>query len=57
MPSDAPIDPPPGAKLAKLIKFAKLRLPFSVQYERNFADDEIGPKDTLRFTVKFLFPR
>ena len=48
---------PLGAKLAKLIKFGKVPLQFSAQYERDFADDEIGPKDTLRFTVKFLFPR
>ena len=48
---------PLGAKLSKLIKLGNFPLQFSAQYERDFAGDEIGPQDTLRFTVKFLFPR
>ena len=48
---------PLGGKLSKLVKFGKLPVQFSGQYEYDFADDEIGPEQTLRFTVKFLFPR
>jgi hypothetical protein len=32
-------------------------LQFSIEYEHNFADDAIGPEDTLRITAKILFPR
>jgi hypothetical protein len=48
---------PLGVKVSKLQKFGKLPVQFSLQYEHDFADDAIGPEDTIRFTVKFLFPR
>jgi hypothetical protein len=48
---------PLGAKISKLVKISSLPVQFSGQYEYDFADDEIGSKHTLRFTVKFLFPR
>jgi len=47
---------PLGVKLAKLVKFDKLPVQFSGAYEYNFADDEVAPKWTVNFTVKFLFP-
>jgi hypothetical protein len=48
---------PVGIKLAKMHKFGKLPVQFNGQYEYNFADDELGsPKQTIRFTAKFIFP-
>lgn len=48
---------PVGIKLAKMHKFGELPVQFNVQYEYNFADDDIGsPKQTLRVTAKFIFP-
>ncbi len=47
---------PLGAKVSKLVRFAETPVQFSVQYEHDFADDEIGPADTIRFTVKVLIP-
>jgi len=48
---------PLGGKISKLVKICGLPVQFSGQYEYDLADDEIGPEHTLRFTVKFLFPR
>ena len=48
---------PLGAKISKLIKLGDFPVQFSGQHEYDFADDEIGPEHTVRFTVKFLFPR
>ena len=47
---------PLGAKIAKLVKFGKLPVQFSLQYEHDFADYQGAPQDTLRFAMKFLFP-
>lgn len=47
---------PLGAGLNKLQRFGQLPVQFSCQYEHNFADDEIAPKDIVRLTVKFLLP-
>ena len=48
---------PLGCKLSKLVKFGCLPVQFSGQYEYDFADDKVGPEHTIRFTVKFLFPK
>ena len=48
---------PLGAKVSKLVKFGTVPVQFGVQYEYDFANDESGPQNTTRFTVKFLFPR
>jgi hypothetical protein len=47
---------PLGAKVAKLVKFGKLPVQFSLQYEHDFADYQGAPQDTIRFAMKFLFP-
>jgi len=47
---------PLGAKVAKLVKFGKLPVQFSLQYEHDFADQRGTPEDTIRFAMKFLFP-
>lgn len=48
---------PLGGKLSKLVKFGCLPVQFSGQYEYDFADDKVGPEHTIRFTMKFLFPK
>ena len=48
---------PLGAKVSKLLRLAGSPVQFSAQYEHDFADDEIGPADTFRFTIKFLVPK
>jgi hypothetical protein len=47
---------PLGVKVAKLTKFGSLPVQFIGSYEYNFADDYVGSKWTLSFTLKFLFP-
>ena len=47
---------PLGGQIAKLVRIGKLPVQFSVQYEHDFANDRGTPEDTLRFTLKFLFP-
>lgn len=47
---------PLGASISKLVKFGKLPVQFSLQYEHDFADERGTPEDTFRFAVKFLFP-
>lgn len=47
---------PLGAKISKLFRVQRLPVQLSAEYEYDFADDEVGPEDTLRLTVKFLFP-
>ena len=46
---------PLGVTVAKLVKFGKLPVQFSLQYEHDFADAP-APADMIRFTLKFLFP-
>lgn len=48
---------PLGCKVAKLVRMGKIPVQLSLQYEHDFADDEVGPEDTFRFTAKFLFPK
>jgi hypothetical protein len=48
---------PLGAKVSKLVKFGKMPVQFSLQYEHDFADERGDPEDTVRFTLKFLFPK
>ena len=48
---------PLGGKVAKLIKFGKLPVQCSLQYEHNFSDEIGDPSNTVRFTMKFLFPK
>jgi hypothetical protein len=45
---------PVGMKLARMVKFGKRPIQFAGAYEYNFADDDVAPKWTLSFTVKFL---
>jgi len=47
---------PLGVSIAKLVRFGKLPVQFSLQYEHDFADLRGTPEDTIRFTLKFLFP-
>jgi hypothetical protein len=47
---------PLGMKLAKMVKFGARPVQFAGAYEYNFADNEIAPKWTVSFTVKFLLP-
>ena len=47
---------PLGAGINKLVRFGKLPVQLSLQYEHDFADQPGTPEDTLRFTLKFLFP-
>jgi len=47
---------PLGLKLAKIVHFDKTPVQFSVQYERNFYDDRVAPRDTIGFIVKVLVP-
>ncbi len=47
---------PLGAGINKLHKFGELPVQFNLQYEHNFADDEVAQSDIARFTVKFLLP-
>ena len=42
--------------MSKVVRLGRLPVQLNVQYERDFADDEVGPRDTVRFGVKFLFP-
>ena len=35
-----------AVKVSKLVRFGLLPVQFRGQYEREFADDEIGPRDT-----------
>jgi len=48
---------PLGAGVNKLVKFGKMPVQFNLQYEHDFADQRGTPEDTIRFTVKFLFPK
>lgn len=45
---------PLGVKLAKLVKFDALPVPFSGAYEHNFAYDYVETAWTFNFPVKFL---
>jgi len=47
---------PLGAGINKLVKFGKMPVQFNLQYEHDFADQLGTPEDTIRFTLKFLFP-
>jgi hypothetical protein len=47
---------PLGVKVSKLAKFPVLPLQFGIQYEYDFADDAVGPANTVRVSVKALFP-
>lgn len=47
---------PLGAKVSKLLRVQRLPVQLSAEYEYDFADDEVGPESTVRFTVKLLFP-
>lgn len=47
---------PLGMGISKLQKFDGLPVQFSLQYEHNFADDEVAPADLVRFNVKLLMP-
>ncbi len=47
---------PLGMKFAKMTKLGNQPVQFSVQYEHDFAGEPGVVEDTLRFTVKFLFP-
>jgi len=48
---------PLGIKVGKLVKIGTQPFQFSLQYEHDFANDEIGPANTVQFNVKILFPR
>jgi hypothetical protein len=48
---------PLGAKVSKLVKFEKVPVQFSLQYEHDFADERGAPANIIRFTMKFLFPQ
>lgn len=48
---------PLGIKVGKLVKIGTQPLQFSLQYEHDFANDEIGPANTVQFNLKILFPR
>ncbi|WP_018969200.1 hypothetical protein [Rubritalea marina] len=49
---------PIGVKLAKLLHFGEVPCQVNLQYEHDFADDELGaPEDIIRLTFKFLFPK
>ncbi len=56
---------PLGVQIGKLVKFGKLPVILSAQYQYNFADEvQLGggilaptSKSTLTFTAKFLFPK
>lgn len=39
-----------------MVKVGGLPVQLSVGYEHNFADDFVGPEDTLTATVKVLVP-
>ena len=45
-----------GLSVNKLVRFGNQPVQFGAQYEHNFYDDEPGPSDTVRFSMKFLFP-
>jgi len=47
---------PLGMGINKLVRFGKLPVQFSLQYEHDFANQQGTPEDTIRFTLKFLFP-
>ncbi len=47
---------PLGLSLAKIHKFGKTPVQFSVQYEHNFQDADIAPSDVMRFNIKVLMP-
>lgn len=47
---------PLGLKLGKLVHVNNTPVQLSVQYERNFYDDRIAPRDTVGFIAKVLLP-
>ena len=47
---------PLGIKIGKLVKVGTQPLQFSLQYEHDFANDAIGPANTIQFNLKILFP-
>jgi hypothetical protein len=47
---------PLGVGVSKLQRFGKLPVQFNLQYEHNFADRRGDAADTIRFSLKFLFP-
>ena len=48
---------PLGMKISKMQKIGDFPVQFGLQYEHDFADKTVGPEDTIRFTVKMLFPK
>lgn len=46
---------PLGVSLSKLVRFGHQPVQFNVQYEHDFYDEAVGPSDTMRAAVKFLF--
>jgi len=46
-----------GRQALQAGEFGCLPVQFSGQYEYDFADDKIGAEHTIRFNVKFLFPK
>lgn len=42
-------------RVTKIVKLAEQPIQFNLQYEHNFADDQISPSNTLRFGVRFIF--
>jgi hypothetical protein len=47
---------PAGLSLNKLVRFGDQPVQFGAQYEHNFYNDGPGQSDTVRFSMKFLFP-
>ena len=47
---------PLGLNVSKMVKFGNQPVQFSAQYEHNYFDEGFGPSDTVRGTIKFLFP-
>ena len=47
---------PLGAKLSKLFRVSKVPVQFSFEYEHNFTEHTFDPANTLRLTIKCLFP-
>lgn len=47
---------PLGLQVAKLQRFGRQPVQFSLQYEHNFVHDLIASSDTVRATAKFLIP-
>jgi hypothetical protein len=46
---------PLGIRVSKIVKLAEQPIQFNLQYEHNFADDQISISNTLRFGVRFIF--